>query len=245
VTSFPLSAFVATVQVLIKASDSTEDLSSTDLQTPIKDALASYGGNFPDTKAVDVTGDGGIYYDFASFTGWSDGFSQVLSVEYPAATIASDETPTFLDNTDYDTDYWSGTTRYLRFINASPAATEAFRIRFTLPYAFSGTVSAVDIPNEHYYPLCKLAACYACRAIAAKFSRIGDSPLGVDSAANTTKAQEFNARGDTYCASYRLDMGLPAADATTGRQKAASAFANLDTAPEWQPGRQYVFHRGR
>jgi len=244
-TSFAIDTFQQTVNVLIKASDNDEDLTSADVNNRIKDALQQYGVDFPDLVTEDVNGDGGIYYNLGSLTSWSEGFSSVARVEYPAAAVASDEAPTILEDEDFDTDYWDGATHYIRFINVTPASGEAFRIRYTAPYTFASTPETVDVPGEDFFAICRKAACLACKAIAAKYSRLGDSPLGADSGAHTSKAQEFQNRGDDYCAQYRADMGLPPADSTGGQQKAASAYTNMDTAPEWPAGRNYIFHRNR
>lgn len=243
-TTFSIEQFLQTVNVMIKASDTNEDLSSADVKNRIRDAVQQYGAELPDVVTEDESGDGGIFYAISALASWSEGFSSILQIEYPAQTIASDNQPTFLEDDDFDSDYWDGATRYIRFINVTPAATETFRVRYTAPYVFANTPETVDIPGEHFYALCKKAACLSCRAIAAKYSRLGDSPVGAGSGAHVPKANEFKLRADDYCAEYRREVGLPAIDSASPN-KAAGSYSNMDTAPEWPSGRAYVYHRNR
>ena len=246
-TSFSLTTFDATVEVMIKASDSDDDLAQADRYDRIKHALQMYSADVPNNYTEDVTGDAGKYYKLStSLTNWSEDWSQVLQVEYPAATIASDEQPQVLESSDWRVYRGGDDAQYIYFINAAPAATEAFRITYTVPYAFSGDPLAADVPGAHFYAICAKAACLCCRAIAAKYSRISDGFLQVDSASHATKAQEFSNRANEYCSLYREELGLPDPDkGNVGTNAAASAMADVDTRPGWPSGRRYVFHRNR
>ncbi len=247
-TSYALTEFDTTVEIMIKASDSDDDLDQDDRYDRIKDALQQYSHDMPQEFTEDVTGDGGKYYGLtASLTSWSEDWSQVLRVEYPAATITSDEAPTVLENDTWEVYEGGDDLQYIYFKNATPASTEAFRIRYTVPYIFAGSPLAVDIPREHFYAICKRAACLCCRAISAKYSRLNDSPLGVDSGAHSPKANEFSLRGNEYCSAYYNDLGLPdpAKDPDTPPVCAAAEFANIDTRPGYPRWRRYVFHRDR
>jgi hypothetical protein len=246
-TSYPLTTFDATVVILIKASDSDGDLNQNDRYDRIKEALQAYSRDIEHTYTEDEAGDGGKYYDLATvISKWVTDWSQIIKVEYPAATIASDEEPTVLENEDWEIYRGGDNVQYLRFKNATPAATEYFRLTYTAPYVFASDPLAVDIPSEHFYAICAKAACLCCRAISAKYSRLSDGFLGVDSGAHTSKAQEFRNRADDYCKQYSLALGLPV-DATgaEGSVAAGAQFANIDTRPGYPTGRRYVFHRNR
>ncbi len=124
----------------------------------IRSAVSAYSGDNPDVFVEDESGDGGKFYEMVGASGllaqWVEGFSRVLTIEYPAITIASDGTPQYLGISDYNDDYRldvSGTqTRYLEFLNASPAATETWRIGYTTRYKWTasttttGTVTQAD-----------------------------------------------------------------------------------------------------
>lgn len=216
-----------------------ELLSQDNMTEYIKAALEAYSGDRPDDITADVTGDGGKYYPIATaLTGWAEDFSQVVSIEYPAATVASDEAPQMLEPDDWQDDYWFDDDRYLYLPNHSPAATETLRIRYTVPYEFAAGSS--DVPLQDFSAVCFKAACIACRAIATRYSQIGDTTLGVDSAAHVPKAQEFSKRADEYCGKYDEFFGL--GEFAADSNKPAGEFVDWDTAPGFPLGRDYVFH---
>ena len=125
-----LNTFQSTVDGIISAND--DELSLVDRNDMVKAAVERYSHDIPDEITTDVTGDAGRYYGIAAkLTSWSEGFSQVISIEYPAATIANDEAVTLLDPEDWDDDYWATAVRYLYLPNHAPAATEAMRVRYT------------------------------------------------------------------------------------------------------------------
>ena len=243
-TSFPLTTF--TTAILQIAPEIETDFSQDDYEQSVKEALQSYSKQFPDSYTEDITGDAGKYYPVTDLTQWVEGFSVITEMQYPAATIASDETPVLVDAEDYDPAYWvdvSGTqTRYIYFRTIAPATTEAFRSTYSTPYTFSGSPEAVDVPAQDFYALVKLAACFACRSVATKYSLIGDSLVTADAASHTTKAQEFRTNADKFCAGYRLDMGLPS-DPSAAPIKPAQMFATRTVNPDWERGRRFLFHR--
>lgn len=112
----------------------------------IKAALERYGRDKPDIVTTDVTGDGGRYYAIeTNLTSWSEGQSFIKSIQYPAPTIASDEVPVFLEDEDYDDDYWQGGLRYLFLPNHAPGATETMRIEYTASYPWSKSATATEV----------------------------------------------------------------------------------------------------
>jgi len=272
------------------------ELSDEDCNRAVRSAVERYSANFPDEEYDDVTGDAGQYYGLAtSLDSWSEGFSRVVAIEYPAATVASDEAPVYLNPEDWRDDYWAADVRYLYLPNHAPAATETMRIRYTKPYAWAGggsetavasvghgfsvgdlgyldgatftTVGAddykathivstvtdadnfkyqalyVDIPPGHFFAVCFLAACMACRMIATSYANIGDSTVTADSAAHQTKSDTYARRADEYCDRYREIVGLEA-EGEGAAVPAAGTFVDFDTQPEWPSGRRYLF-RGR
>ena len=299
-TNYLLSSFLTVTDELLNEA-TVEELALAGRYRQIRAAVSAYSHDRPDIYVEDESGDGGKYYVMvggsALLAQWVDGFSHVLSIEYPAATVASDEAPTYLEVDDYDDDYWvdvSGTqTRYLYFKNASPAATDTWRIAYTIPYKWTASSTTVAVPQTAhglsvddytYYngseyveavnpdlashrvtavadvdnftaailqtttpdgdfdAICYKSACLICRAIAAKYSRIGDTLVGVDSAAHTTKATEFSNRAREFCDMYNNLLGLAAAGDGAVRDAAAGEFVDLDTTPTWRRGRGYLFH---
>lgn len=301
-TNYLLSTFLTVVDELLNEATVSE-LALAGRYRQIRSAVSAYSHDRPDVYVEDESGDGGKYYVMvggsALLSEWIDGFSRILSLEYPAAAVASDEAPTYLAADDYDDDYWvdvSGTqTRYLYFKNASPAATDTWRIGYTRPYKWTASSTTVAVsqathgfsvddyvyyngtiyveavntdlashqvtvvtdadnftaailrtttPDADFDAICYKAACLICRAIAAKYSRIGDTLVGVDSAAHTTKATEFSNRAREFCDMYNNLLGLAAGD-DGERDAAAGEFVDLDTTPTWRRGRRYLFHNVR
>ena len=147
--AFPLSVFDAQLNNLL-AGD-TDILALLARYRNITSAVEKYSGDRPDLVVAEVTGDDGRYYPIASnLSAWVEGLSRIEQIEYPAATVASDETPTYLGSEDFQDDFWAladGTqTRYLYLPNHAPATTETMRITYSAPYAWSA--SGTDIAVE-------------------------------------------------------------------------------------------------
>lgn len=238
-----LNAFEAQVDALIATP--VEVLSTDWRQRMIKAALERYSADSPDEVSEDEAGDGGRYYALtgagAVLSAWVDGFSRIVSIEYPAAAVASDETPNFLEPESWDDDYWAAGVRYLRLPSHAPAASESMRIRFTAPYTFSGTPAGCSIPAQDFYAVCNLAASLCCEAIASKYSHTSDSTINADSVDHPSRALEFAKRAQHFYKLYLAHIGQSKDEA----EKAAGSFADLDSAPGWPSGRRYLFHGDR
>lgn len=147
--SISIDLFKSQLDPMIDAVD--KEMSDWRRYLAVQTAVAKYSIDKPDTYTTDVTGDGGRYYVVTTILNkWVEEFSQIIRIEYPAPTIASDEVPVDLDPEDWDDSYWqevTGTlTRYLFLPRHSPAATETFRVTFTRPYVWvaGGTEVAVN-----------------------------------------------------------------------------------------------------
>lgn len=236
--AFTKSTFRNQVEILIGPDDANLELSDFNLDNVIEAALERYSRDAPDDSTDDVTGDGGRYYDIeTSLSSWSEGFSQVVEIEYPAQAIADDEVPQYLDEDDWRDDYRQGGTRYLFLPNHAPAATETMRIKYTIPYTFVS--NSTDVPAQDFYAVCNLAAGLACQAIATKYSRTSDSTIAADSVNHIPRAQEFARRARDYIGFYEEHLGL---GDEPDFQHAAGNFVDLDTSPSWPTGRRYLFH---
>lgn len=157
----PLTVFLAQVDGLL-AADSSE-LADLRRQRLIKAALERYSADAPDEYVETEVGDGGRYYKLVGtapvLSNWVRGFSQVLAIEYPAASVASDETPVYLEPEDWDDGFETDGDVYLYLPRHTPAATESFRVRYTAPYDWTaGTVTVAVVqathgfaPNDYVY----------------------------------------------------------------------------------------------
>ena len=235
-----ITTFRVMVDHLIAADD--DELSRDGREDLIQAAVARYSSDFPDAYSEDVSGDGGNYYAMSSLTNWSEGFSRITEIEYPAATVASDEQPQYLERDDWRDDYWaeiSGThTRHFYLPSHAPAATDTMRVTYTRPYAWTSSPLQTTTPSEHFYAICKLAACLCCRAIATKYSRTSDSTILGDAVDHPSRAREFAERAREYCEAYQRDMNLLDDD----ENEATGEFVDWDTFPPWPAGREFIFH---
>ncbi len=298
-----ISSFLTVVDELLSET-TIQELPIAGRYRQIRSAVNSYSHDRPELYLEDESGDGGKYYEIAGATPllsrFTDGFSRVMSIEYPAVTIASDDVPTYLNADDYNDDYRvdvSGTqTRYIFFSGVTPAATETWRIAYTALYNWTASSTTIDVeqtahglsvsdyiyyngtkyvdaaeadlashqvtvvtdadnftaavlqtnvPASDFDAITYKAACFVCRAISAKYSRIGDSLVSADSGAHVTKAQEFATRAKDFCASYSDLLGLAAPGGDGERDMPAGNFVEMTTAPSWQLGRRYLFHGRR
>jgi len=146
--TFLLSVFDAQLNNLL-AGD-TDILSLLARYRNITSAVEKYSGDWPDMMIAEVAGDAGRYYPIASnLTAWVEGLSRIVQIEYPAATIASDEAPAYLAGEDWQDDYWAllstVQTRYLYLPGHAPAATETMRITYTAPHAWAAGGAAISV----------------------------------------------------------------------------------------------------
>src|SRR3990167_6873446 len=147
--TFELSEFLTQLMNMVPEADT--ELAAIIRNQLIKQAVVDYSRDRPDTIASDVTGDSGNYYPInaTNLPSWADEFSHILTIQYPAPVVASDETPVYLDTEDWDEDYYAGGVRYLFLPNHAPGATEKLRITHTAPYLWTvGTATPSVAQNS-------------------------------------------------------------------------------------------------
>jgi hypothetical protein len=242
--AFTLTAIHAQVAILINAQET--DLPSASIDAIIKnDTLQRFSRDIPARVSADVTGNGTKYYILVGsgtvLSRWVDEFSSIISIEYPAADVALNETPNYLIPDDWRDDYQAGGYTYLRLPNHTPAATEKMRIIYSAPWLFSGSPESLDIPAQYFSAYCYLAASCCCTAISARYSRTNDSTIGADSVNHLSRAQEWANRAKDYMKNYLLWVGndseQPAAP--------AAAFVEIESGPRNPAGARYLYHRKR
>lgn len=202
--------------ILAKVIDSVKDdagklANPSDFDRHIQAAIKKYSKHRPDLKVVDIVGNG--THDYTLPTGWSDGFSTIKSIEYPLGDIPA----TLLDNDEYE-GYLTPTGKKIRLLNNSPAATESFRVTFTI-LRTDATIPDVDIDA-----LAWLAASLCCEELARAYTPSTDSTINADSVDYKSKAAEFSSRGKTLLKWYKEHLGIKDDDVTP----AASAVVDLD-----------------
>ena len=231
--SFATPTFLTQVDHILTADN--DELSSLARSELILAAIERYSHDLPLEVTTDVSGDAGKYYGIdASLTSWSEGFSQIINIEYPAPIVASDEAPTYLEPDDWDDDYWASDVRYLYLPNHAPAAADTMRIRYTAPY--TPTANEYDVPPQHFYAICNLAAGLCAQAIANKYSRSNDSSIAADSVNHMTRAGEWAQRARELLKAYRVELNIQ--DSSGGQP--FGVFVDWDTAPSDR--RRWLYH---
>lgn len=201
---FNLDVLRAQVDSLFDAKD--DELSQLRRNRLIKQAVEKYSSDRPDTYTEDEAGDGGRYYKLvgtgAVLANWVDGFSQVLRIEYPAAVIASDQTPVYLEEGDWEDDYESAGDVYLFLPNHTPAATETMRIKYTLPWTWTNSTSATVSETQTAHGF--VAGDYIYREESGRWVEANDQKIA-------THKVTAAATADTFTAGL-LEVNIPAGD---------------------------------
>ena len=219
------SHFQAEVDIRLKELQA--QLDDAEKQALIEAALANYSQDRPATRSADVTGTAGFDYalNTTNFPSFEDGFSVFELIEYPYDSTDAD--PNALEDDDW-TIYQAGTTKYLRFVTAKPAATETIRAHYTYPYVFDASGN-VDVPLSDFRAICDLAAAKNLRALASKMTSTGDSTFQADAISYRSKAREALDLAKAYEAAYTDHMGLG-----DGKASGATVVSDWDTEYSFQ-----------
>lgn len=209
------------------------------LEEAISAAISRYSQDRPREIVDDVTGTGATVYPLTGGSkvvdAWVDGVSRVVSIDYPAATVSGDFTPTWLDP-DLDwTLYQDTTTIYLRFRNHAPAATETVRLTYTTTHTHDTVTDTV--PAQDLDALCDLAAHYACLALATKAAATQDSLIAADSTNYRDSQLRFKQQADAWLKSYEDRMGI--------KDGVAGASATADWNRSNTVGQSWLTHHRR
>jgi hypothetical protein len=215
------------------------------LEEAINAALTRYSQDRPREIVEDITGNGESYYALTGagkvVASWSDGTSQIRSIDYPASAVADNVDPRWLDP-DLDWRYYRDeTVLYLRFISHSPAASETARITYTAPHTHSTTADTV--PAGDLDALCDLAAHYACLALATKAAASQDSVIAADSTNYRDGQLRFKQQAEAWFKSYSDRMGIVVDK--NGNAGVAGAGATGDWNRYGTIGWPYLTHRMR
>ena len=172
--SIALSDLNTLVDGWVRVPPDLSSLGSTSVDAVIKTATAEIARFQPKIVTVDVAGADTYYYKIATvLTSFVDGFSEILIVEYPAATIASDELPTPVDPQEGWELYRTAAGLYLRMIDDLPSSAEKIRVTHTAPYTWSGTPEEVDAEDHMEEPIGLLGAAAMAEVIASYYAKSG------------------------------------------------------------------------
>jgi hypothetical protein len=184
----------------------------------INEAINVYSLYRPDIKVADTSGTG--VFDYSLPADYEDGFSSILSVEYPFDS--NDQIPSLLKaGRDYRL-YRDPTSLKLRFLSATPSTSETFRLTYTIVHVVTTAASTIPPPDER--AVANLASALLAEQLAAEFEKTSPSTMPDITFDLRTKSKEYHDQSDRYYRLWSQQMGIP----LDGRPSAASLHADTD-----------------
>lgn len=157
-----------------RVRDQSGLLKSDDIDSCIDSAKLDFDSHRPRLRHESVTGDGTATYDAP--TGWTDEFSAVEAIEYPAGN----QDPTYIDVNRVLVHYDTGTSaEKLRFRDVKPSASQTFVVRYTTPHDVPVTGS-VSILAHDLHAFVDRAAMHAFTMLAARSTFNHDDTFDAD-----------------------------------------------------------------
>lgn len=221
-------------------------LTATTLEEAVVSAVTKYSQDRPLEVTEDETGLSTPYIPVvgsgAVLASWVDGFSRILTIEYPAEAVGADYTPSYLNrDDDWDEGYRDASKKYIRLKTITPAASDILRITYTARHTH--TTATDTIPAGDLDAVCDLAAHFACLAMATKMAASNDPLMKADSVNYRDGQLRFKQQADAWLAAYNDKMGLSADGAGATGPLGASATADWDRG--YQTGLPFLTHWGR
>lgn len=147
--------------------------------TVLMQALNDYSQRMPLIRTGTLTPNG-VTTLFAVPAGWQRGWSQVLSVEYPAG----EEPASYLGVADWAFYQDALDALFLRFVSA-PASGTTVRVRYTAVH------TAATVPPMHETAIAVLGAAVAHEILASYFAARGDTSFQADIADHAGRSQRY------------------------------------------------------
>jgi hypothetical protein len=200
--------------------------------------LARLSRDKPYVTVSDEVGDGGKYYNVATLlTSWEDDLSEVLQVDYDAASrVSGDEEPQWLSYDDNDWRiYRDASARYLYFPTRAPDSGTTFRVAYTIRYTLTNDTSTVPQLLEEalvYISVSRLA-----RIIQVHVEKGLDSPAGAQFVSMRNKGSGFAAISKDFLEMYIEEIG--------GKDGIQAAAVTRDFDLKASTGEEFMFHTGR
>jgi len=220
-------AFVDQIKIIVK--DGTGHLSENDYHVVANEAAKFYSQDRP--REVIYVYPGGAY-DYELPTSWIEGFSTILSIEYPFSEEASPRsTIETLAEEDFllRRGFKNQIQKLLLHLNIKLGVNDKFGMLHT-------TFHALDtIPETDFHAVCNLGAGLALRILANRLSQYSDSSIGADSVDYRNKGDLMASRSKECIKLYSDYIGK-----TTEEVEAAMAIREFDV--EYLPGVPYLTH---
>ena len=191
-------------QVKSKVMDDSGRLTDADHYAPaIAAALERYGKHRPKETPADLNGEAG--HDLTLPTGFVDGFSRLLSVEYPV-----DQVPEEILDPGHWKLYRSPTGLKLRLLYEEPTAAETVRITYT------AVRQEADIVTGDADAVANLAAAICLRTLAALYGQTSNPTIQADAVDDQSKTDQFRRLADTLESKFNDHLGIDPKGGTPG-----------------------------
>ena len=198
-------------------------LGETEKIMAIEQALELHSKHRPRIVVADIEGAAVFDYAITLLTSWSDGFSVIKQVEYPVDD--TNETPDILQDDDWMI-YEKPEGQYLRFLNATPLATEDIRVTHTAPHTCTDAACTVKTSDEKAVQA--LSAAFFCEMLSTYFAQTQDSTIMADSVDHKNKSRDYSARAAAYRKIYYNHLGIK-----EGETPPASVTRDQDLSGSW------------
>lgn len=198
------------------------------------EAVQLYSKHKPYLRVADLTADGTYDYTIntTNFPGWSDDFSHIQDVEYPAGEYQDPNMTPFEEWMIYE----DTTTKYLRFTETTPASGYTIRARYTTPHSVPDSGNATIYAND-VGAFCNLAASLCAMAISNHYGQTSNSTITADAVAYRDKSDIWASRAKDLYKKYTELMFPDHIQAAMAFREFDTSFAALGysrlTHPEW------------
>lgn len=198
-------------------------LTDTEILRLTRAAEPHYSTVRPREKVKDLTANGTSFLAIpATNDGWVDGFSSILSLEYPV----NEAPPSILDPRTYIVNRDTNGAERIVWLETAPANSATVRCLFTTTRTYNATAASTTVLDIDHFAVCDLIASYCADAIAAKYARTSEPAFNADAVNYRTKAQEWQSVAKRLWARWESSMGIGSASSAAG--KATSAWVNWD-----------------
>ena len=222
--SYTRPEFVQKVSEIIK--DDADKLASDEKDRFIQEAVKIYSKHRPRKIVKEITGDGTYDYSFAThLTSWAEEFSVIKSIEYPADY----REPEILDQDDWII-HEKASGKVIRFLEATPSATETIRVVYTGLHILSDTQNTIPEVDED--AVSNLAASLCSAALASAYATATDSTITADSVDHKSKSEKYETRARAQKKIYIDHLAIK-----EGQVLPATATGDMDLSPAHGAGR--------
>ena len=226
-------------KIAVNLRDSEGHVQEPDMIDALDEAVTIYSEAFPREIILDKTGDGATY-EWAVPSDWSENYSEILSVEYPAGKTGERQPPSLDERYDWGVVVTSTGTYKWRLFNHTPATDDIARFKYTGSYTVeSGTNNLPD--SRAGNAVINLATSLCFDILVAYYTGSKSGTFGADLMDHTPKADIARQNSERYLKRSGLK------DFVDNRDNAELpiSIGEIDMKSTMEPGHELLVHTGR